>query len=179
VKRLFELARRRPEAEVCELCAQAIGPRHDHLYEPDARSVRCACEACLILLGSNQRYRRIPRRRQPIALTAELHFPVGLAALVRRDDGTCIVVYPGPAGAVESELAPEEWEALAPELPPLVPEVEAVIWSRLDGGNDAWITGIDVVFRMIAEVRAAWTGMTGGPEAALAVARVLAELRAG
>jgi hypothetical protein len=131
----------------------------------------------LIVLANNARYRRVPQKRRPIALTAELHFPVGVAALVRRDDGRCVVVYPGPAGAVEAELAPEEWEALEPELPPLVPEVEAIIWSRLNGANDAWLTGIDVVFQMIAEVRASWVGMSGGPEAALAVARVLAELR--
>jgi hypothetical protein len=110
-------------------------------------------------------------------MTAELDIPVALAALVRRDDGTCSVVYPGPAGAVETELSAEEWETLATELPEIQPEVEAVIWSKLDGNVDAWIAGIDVVFRLIAEVREAWKNLSGGPETNAAVARVLAELK--
>src|ERR1044072_5671719 len=50
-------------AEVCELCAKAIPPFHQHLLELDKRQVTCACDACAILFGGNarQRYRRIPR----------------------------------------------------------------------------------------------------------------------
>jgi hypothetical protein len=82
---------------------------------------------------------------------AILGAPVGVAAIVVREDGRAVVRYPGLAGLVEHELAPAIGAAVRSELPPLVPEVEAVICSALQGGIGAWLVGIDVVFALAGE----------------------------
>jgi hypothetical protein len=184
VKRLYEAMRRRSSAEQrCELCALPLAPRHDHLFDVAARAVRCACRGCATIVPSAERatLRRVPERHDRLDLDsrrwlARLGIPVGIAALVVQDDGRARVGFPGPAGLVDSELDDEVWHALVAEVPVArarAPEVEAIVWSTLDGGG-AWRVGIDVVFEMIAALRASWRGVAGGPEASAAAMRVLA-----
>lgn len=180
MKRLYQATRRVSGADRCELCAAPLESAHEHLYEPRARQVRCACQACLLIVPTGTAtYRRVPRRFERLALDShmwldELGVPVGVSTIIARDGGRTVVGYPGPAGLVESELDASQCARLLAELPaPLVPEVEAIVLSTLPGGG-AWLTGIDVVFEMIAELRRNWHGITGGPEAPAALAKVIA-----
>jgi hypothetical protein len=175
VNRLYRATRRTPNAERCELCAAPLDDDHDHLYEARVREIRCACRGCVLIIPTAQAspYRRVPKRfdRLPIDARAwldRLGVPVGIAALIRRDSGA-VLAYPGPVGLVEAATPSNEL------VDRLVPEVEAIVLSNV-GVPGAWISGIDVVFRMITEVRKAWVGLAGGPDAPAAVARVLAEL---
>ena len=178
MKRLYRATRREPNAERCELCAAPLDDHHHHLYEPRARRIRCACRGCALIIPTAERspYRRVPKRFERLSIDAamwldRLGIPVGIAALIRRDAGA-VIAYPGPVGLVE---ATADLEVVAELVAKLEPEVEAIIWSNV-GVPGAWIAGIDVVFRMISEVRKAWVGLAGGPDAPAAVARVLAEL---
>jgi len=179
VKQLYQATRRVAGADRCELCATPLAAQHDHLYEVRARMVRCACQGCALIIPTSQTatYRRVPRRFERVELDAgkwldELGVPVGVAALIRRDDGRVVVGYPGPAGLVESELDTTQAQRLL-EGRVIEAEVEAIVLSSLPEGG-AWIAGIDVVFEMIAELRQNWRGISGGGEAPAALARVIA-----
>ena len=65
---LRRFARPRPPAERCDLCGAALAAVHRHLFEPASRQMRCSCDPCAILFSGQQsaRYRRIPRRVQPL-----------------------------------------------------------------------------------------------------------------
>jgi hypothetical protein len=150
--------------------------------------VRCSCRSCAILIPTSQlgTYRRVPERFERIELDLgrwlpRLGVPVGVATVIVRDHGGAVVAFPGPAGLVECEVEAPLWSALCEEaaaLASLLPEVEALVCSTLPGGG-AWIAGIDVVFEMISAIRQSWRGMTGGPEAPAAVARVIASHAGG
>lgn len=195
MKRLFEATRRKPDEERCELCALPLPARHDHLYELRARAVRCACTGCALIVPTSERslYRRIPVRRDAVAIDldawlARLGSPVGIAAIVARDDGRTTVSYPGPAGLAETDLDLDVAAALDVAIrdasaghhmvggaddTALAREVEALVIANLPSMRGAWIVGIDVVFKMIAELRASWEGMTGGQRVGEAIARAL------
>ena len=187
MRRLYAATRRAPAHERCELCAAPIAADHEHLYAPANRTVRCACTGCALIIptSSSSGYLRVPRgtRRIEVADVAgwldRLAVPVGIAALIRRDD-RAIIGYPGAAGLVEAAVEPAIWDQLVRELPlaaTLEPEVEALVWSRL-GGDRVLRVGIDVVFRLIGELRQHWEGITGGPNVVGTVERVLSELHA-
>lgn len=185
MKRLYRAARRAPDLERCELCAASLAAEHEHLWDPRGKQLRCACSGCAILVPTSEyaKLRRVPRRFEPVAVDvartlARLGVPVGVAALYVRDDRAPIAGYPGAIGLVESELSRDAWDELCAEVPALAalqPEVEALVCTR-DG---AWLAGIDVVYRLISELRArrgVESGMFGDPEAPAAIARTLAEL---
>ena len=131
-------------------------------------------------------YRPIPKRFERVEMDLgrwlpKLGVPVGVATVIVRDHGGAVVAFPGPAGLVECEVDAPLWDALkldVPALASLEPEVEALVCSTLSGGG-AWLAGIDVVFEMVAALRQSWRGMTGGPEAPAAVARVIASHAGG
>lgn len=183
MKRLYQATRRVAGSERCELCAAPLASEHDHMFEPRARQVRCACRACMLIIPTSQlgTYRPIPKRFERLDMDLgrwlpKLGVPVGVATVIVRDHGGAVVAFPGPAGLVECEVDAPLWDALkldVPALASLEPEVEALVCSTLSGGG-AWIAGIDVVFEMVAALRQSWRGMTGGPEAPAAVARVIA-----
>ena len=181
MSRLYRTTRRAPDVERCELCAVALPARHDHLFDARAHRIRCTCVPCVVIVSSTEAsgFRRVPRRFDrleidPTVWLARFGIPVGVAAVLRHDDGRAVVAFPGPAGLVEADVDEPLWTALREVAPEPLPEIEALVWSSLDGGG-AWLTGIDVVYEMIAAVRENWRGMTGGPEAPRAIARVLAE----
>jgi len=171
VRRLYRASRRGAEGDRCDLCAEPLASDHEHLFAPRERALACVCAGCALIQIA--RYRRVPKRFTPVAidsraLLAMLGVPVGVAAILVHEDGRKVVTYPGPAGLVEAALD----EELA-DMPPLEPEVEALVCSSLAGGG-AWIAGIDIVFELIGELRRHWRGLTGGAEAPAAIARVLA-----
>lgn len=176
MKRLYRITRK--AGERCELCSAPLEEPHPHLFEARTRQMRCACRGCSLIVPTGGTHRVVPRRFDALAIDAKawlltLGVPVGVAAIVRRDDGRTVVCYPGAAGLVESELATDELV----NVPALEPEVEAVVLSSLPDGG-AWHTGIDVVFEIVGAVRTAWRGMTGGPDVPTAIRKVIEGARA-
>lgn len=141
---LRRFTRKRPAAELCELCSTALFSDHEHLIEPASQRIICSCTACAILFSGQPgaRYRRVPRDVQFLGdfrLTdpqwEELHLPINLAFFFHSTRlGRVVAVYPSPAGGTESLLTLETWRQLEEENPilrELEPDVEALLVNRL------------------------------------------------
>jgi hypothetical protein len=82
-----------------------------------------------------------------------------------------VAVYPGPAGATESELPLDAWAAIVaanPGLRVLAPDVEALLIRSLGGGPaafDCHLVPIDACYELVGLLRRAWRGFDGGQEA--------------
>ena len=116
---LKRFARARPQVERCELCSAVLAPEHQHLLDHSSRRVACACEACAILFCDQQngKFLRVPRRVRQLhdfSFTdqqwEELMLPINLAFVLRDAARKLTVLYPSPAGAVESQLNASAWE---------------------------------------------------------------------
>jgi hypothetical protein len=178
-------ARRDGTPERCGVCAAAIGPDHRHLLD-EADAVTCACPACLLLFDrgvAGGAYVVVPDRRirlRPVS-TDGLNVPVGLAFVVVRPDGTVVAHYPSPLGSTESSVDAGAWALLVdrePALATLRPRVEALLVraNSRTGSDELWLVPIDDCFRLVAEIRRHWTGMSGGSSVWQAVARFFDEL---
>ena len=116
-----------PPAEHCELCGLTLAADHAHLLEPATRKLVCSCEPCAVLFSGQQggRYRRVPRDVESLRgfhITDEqwddLHLPINLTFFVESTPaGRVLAFYPSPAGAVESLLPLEAWQALVNQNP--------------------------------------------------------------
>jgi len=176
-----------PAQEVCELCATPVPPQHPHLVQVAERRMLCACGPCGFLFNNpgagGGGYRRIPDRYlsdPDFTLTDsqwdELQIPVGMAFFLHNSSqGKMIACYPSPAGATESELELEAWNAgvgagrLGAELEP---DVEALLVRRdkagasgTTGKPECLLVPIDACYRLVGLVRLHWRGFDGGPEA--------------
>jgi len=108
--------------ERCELCSAALTSEHEHLVDLSTRKLTCACQACAILFSgkANPKYRRVPRRVRYLTnfqLTGaqwdSLLIPIGMAFFFFSTSADkMIALYPGPAGATESLLTLDAWEAI-------------------------------------------------------------------
>src|SRR4051794_11855407 len=85
---LRQFVRPRTKQERCELCGNPLPTTHQHLIELANHRMVCSCDACAILFSdkNTKKFRRIPRRIQPLPdfqLTDEqwetLHLPINLA----------------------------------------------------------------------------------------------------
>jgi len=170
------------DGERCEMCAEAIGDRHQHVVDLDTRGLMCTCRGCYLLFtteGAQQRHRAVPERylsfptfRLGPGQWEELEIPVALAFFFRNSVlGRTIAFYPGPAGATESELTLEAWDAVLaenPALTTLAPDTEAVI-IRAPGTErptaDAYLVPIDACYELIGLLRQVWRGFDGGQDA--------------
>jgi len=185
-QRAFDALRRftqpRAALERCDLCGLAIAPEHDHLLEPAARRLVCACGACAVLFSgqADTRYLRVPRRvrllegfRLTDAQWEDLRLPIDLAFFFHSTPhGKTMACYPSPAGATESLLDLDAWEDLRrenPVLAELAPDVEALLVNRVAGarGDEArvpvyFLVPIDQCFRLVGIIRTHWRGFTGG-----------------
>ena len=188
---LRRFARPAPPAERCGLCGAALPAEHDHLAEPAARRLVCACRACALLFGAQEagRFRPVPPRLERLAglrlgeeRWAGLGVPVGLAFFYRSTAaGGVLAVYPSPAGPLESPVEADDWDALVadhPALRDLAPDVEALLVNRVNGADDVFRCSLDYGYHLIGLVRAHWRGMTGGPDLWRAVEGYFARLRA-
>ena len=188
---LRRFARPAPPAERCDLCGAPLPPEHEHLAEPVARRLVCACRACALLFGAQEagRFRRVPPRLERLTgprlgdeRWAGLGVPVRLAFFYRSTAaGGVVAVYPSPAGPLESPVEAAAWDAAAadhPALRALEPDVEAVLVNRVNGADDVFRCSLDRCYHVIGLVRARWQGMTGGPELWAAVEEFFARLRA-
>jgi hypothetical protein len=180
-----------PPVERCDLCGAALPPRHEHLAEPAARRLVCACGPCALLFAPQEagRFRRVPPRLERLTglrpdeeWGAALGVPVNLAFFYRSTAaGAVVAVYPSPAGPLESPVEADAWDRLAAEYPALrelAPDVEAVLVNRVNGADDVFRCSLDRCYHLIGLVRARWAGMTGGPELWAAVDAYFTRLRA-
>jgi hypothetical protein len=175
--------------EHCELCGVALGPGHDHLVDPAARSLKCACGPCATLFpGGNGRFLRVRSHAERLAdfrLTDEqwegLRIPVGLAFFFRSSGaGRVVAFYPSPAGATESLIELDSWGTIERDnamLAGLEPDVEALLVRRLDGAREHYRVSIDHCYRLVGLVRLHWRGFSGGADAWEEIGRFFASFR--
>lgn len=192
---LRQFARRRRAVEVCELCSSELAPEHQHLIEPAARKLVCACDACAILFSSqaSSKFKRVPRciRFLPEFQISEaqwdgLMIPIELAFFFKnQSSGKVSAFYPGPAGATESLLSLETWSDIEKENPvlrELQPEVEALIANRVGANRGVeaqyHIAPIDECYRLVGLIRLNWHGLSGGTEVWREVGKFFESLRA-
>jgi hypothetical protein len=186
---LRRFVRPRPPVERCELCSAALAAEHPHLLEPSSRQLRCCCDACAILFSDQQggRYRRVPSRVEMLPdfrLTDEqwedLRLPINLAFFVRSTAaGRVQAFFPSPAGATESLLTLEAWDALAADNPSLLtlePDIEALLVNRLGRARDTYRVSIDECYKLVGLIRTHWRGLSGGTEAWDEIGRFFAGL---
>ena len=197
---LRQFARRRemrPPVEQCDLCSAEIGPHHRHLLELSRRTLICVCMPCSILFndpGAGQgKYRLVSSRFLKLAdfqMTDEqwddLMIPVNMAYIFHNTAAQRMMAfYPSPAGAMESSLALEGWDALVssnPILQDLEPDVEALLINRVKNREgkyyrEHYIVPIDVCYELVGLIRLKWKGLSGGEEVWIAIEDFFARLR--
>lgn len=180
---LQALLRKRPPAvpgETCDFCAVPIPDEHGHLVDLQARRILCGCRPCYLVFapaGAAQgRYKTVPARYERIeefAVDAQrwdaLQIPIDLAFFFRDSrEGKMNAFYPGPAGATESQLGLQEWDAIAARYPALAtvePDVEAIlIHRRTNAPSRCAIVPIDAAYELVGLMRTGWRGFDGGAE---------------
>src|SRR6266566_735836 len=187
----------RQPAEQCDLCSDVIAQNHRHLLELSRRTLICVCHPCSILFGDpgagGGKYRLVPSRYlllQDFQMTDEqwddLMIPVNMVYIFRSTLANRVMAfYPSPAGAMESTLTLEGWDALVssnPILNELEPDVEALLINRVRnmGGEsyrEHYIVPIDACYELIGLIRLKWKGLSGGEEVWKAIAEFFAGLR--
>ena len=142
----------------------------------------CTCRPCYLLFtdsSAHLRYRSVPDRylsfpdfELGLGQWDELEIPVGLAFFFRssRMERT-VAFYPGPAGATESELPLDAWDAVMARNPALsiaAPDTEALL-IRGPGGDrrqaDCHLVPVDACYELVGHLRRLWRGFDGGQEA--------------
>jgi uncharacterized protein DUF5947 len=170
---------RRSADERCEFCGADIAPEHGHLVDLPRRALLCVCRPCYLLFthdgAGGARFRAVPTRYAVVPEFAAardhweaLDLPIGLAFFFRNGaTGRTTAFYPSPAGATESELPLEAWDALAravPAIGTLVPDVEALLVRRDQDRIDALVVPIDACYELVGVIRVTWRGFHGGDE---------------
>jgi hypothetical protein len=156
--------------EECELCAESISIEHEHLLEPEARRVFCACPACASLFAQEQhrqgaRYLRVERRAARLsevelddAAWIDLGVPVGLAFFTTRSrTGEVVATFPGRSGIIESYVSLKAWNELEQRFPVLkgvLPDVEALLVRRTSRHQDYFRVSIDHCYELSGLLRA-------------------------
>jgi hypothetical protein len=173
--------------ERCDLCRTTVPDDHRHLLHLGERRIVCACEACWALRSGDPEYRPTGMRtlwlqdfRCDEATWASLSIPIGLAFFMRStilpgSDGApavgrgeaagVVAFYPSPAGATESELPLDAWDALVranPVLEQLDVDGEALVVNRLADPPQYAILPIDQCYGLVGLIRTRWEGISGG-----------------
>jgi hypothetical protein len=186
---LRRFVRRQATAEEkCELCGAGLPAGHDHLVDPAARALKCACGACAVLFpGGNGRFLRVRSRAEllrDVRLEDDrwdaLAIPVGLAFFFRSSAaGRVVAFYPSPAGATESLIGLDAWGSIErdnPVLGELQPDIEALLVHRVNGARENYRVSIDHCYRLVGLVRVHWRGFSGGARAWEEIGRFFAAL---
>lgn len=185
---LRRFARPRPRVERCELCGAELGPEHGHLLNRGSREIACACEACSILFCGQEeaKFLRVPRRilrLEHFSFTdlewETMALPINLAFFIKQRNGDVSVMYPSPAGAMESLITLLPWQKLfggEPVLAGIEAEVEALLVNRIGDKPAYFIAPIDACYRLVGLIRTKWRGLSGGGEVWQAIAEFFADL---
>jgi hypothetical protein len=166
-----ERARQTRPVEHCELCATPLHAAHDHLLDPYARGVFCACSACAVLFpdvasSTAKRYVRVRSRvaRLPSATLSEhdmvaLGAPVRLAVLCPSSlHDALFMLYPSAGGPVEARGSLKTWRAMAaqrPELEAVQHDRDAVIADLRVPARPPLHVTLDVAYELLGTLRAA------------------------
>jgi hypothetical protein len=192
LQRLLRKPAPQAPGERCDYCAEPVGPEHPHLIDMQARRIMCSCRPCYLVFqpsGAAQgRYKAVPTRYAEIDGFAldetaweRLQIPIGLAFFfVNSAERRTVALYPGPAGATESQLDLAAWNELVAEYPrlgTLEPDVEALLVLRRDGVHCAFIVPIDAAYRLVGNIRLSWKGFDGGSDAWARIATFFEEMR--
>jgi hypothetical protein len=182
--------------ERCDLCRTTVPDDHRHLLHLGERRIVCACEACWALHSGDADYRPTGMRTLWLedfvcdeAMWASLSIPIGLAFFMRSTasgsgpapEGVVVAFYPSPAGATESELSLDAWQALVranPVLGGLDADGEALVVNRLADPPQYAIAPIDQCYGLVGLVRSRWEGISGGDALTVAVPEFFARMRA-
>lgn len=175
--------------ERCDLCRTTVPDDHRHLLHLVERRIVCVCEACWALHSGDAQYRPTGMRSLWLegfdcdeATWASLQIPIGLAFFMRSSvSGSVVGFYPSPAGATESELPLDSWEALVaanPVLTRLDPDGEALVANRLSEPPQYMILPIDRCYELVGLIRTRWEGISGGDALAEAVPAFFERVRA-
>lgn len=190
------LAQRRRQnlewVEHCELCGEVIPASHAHLLNLSNRELVCVCQPCSLLFseqGSGAgKYLLVPRRYlalEDFQMSDEqwddLMIPVNMAFIYRSTGARPVMAYyPSPAGATESLLDLEGWQALVksnPILDELVPDVEALLVNRVTEARAYYLVPIDACYELVGLIRRSWRGLSGGSEAREAITTFFQEIQ--
>jgi uncharacterized protein DUF5947 len=171
-----------PAGERCEMCSEMIADEHQHVVNVAARQLMCVCRACYLLFTDTTaelRYRAVPDRYlafPDFALDRRaweaLQIPVGVAFFFTNSElGRTVAFYPGPAGATESELDLDAWNAIGgadPRAALLTDDVEALLVRVPETENadpQSYLVPIDACYEFVGRLRMLWRGFDGGQEA--------------
>ncbi|MBW0011921.1 DUF5947 family protein [Mycobacterium sp.] len=169
-----------PAGERCEMCSEPIQDEHQHVVNVAGRQLMCVCRACYLLFTDNDaelRYRAVPDRYlafPDFALDRRaweaLQIPVGVAFFFTNSAlGRTVAFYPGPAGACESQLDLDAWNAIRgadPRVDLLVDDVEALLVRVPESGQPrTYLVPIDACYEFVGRLRLLWRGFDGGQEA--------------
>jgi hypothetical protein len=161
------------EIESCDLCGSRLVDDHRHMLELEERSILCACEPCIAMKAGMGHYRVVGSRVLWLddfdcseELWSAFQLPINLAFFFHSSSaGKVIALYPSPAGATESELHLESWQALCeanPVLSDLTPDAEALVVNRMSDEHQHAVVPIDECYRLVGLIKSTWTGISGG-----------------
>ena len=178
-----------PAQERCDICHTTIPDDHRHMLHLVDRRIICTCEACWALYSGNAEYRPTGMRTVWLddfqcdeEIWAAFQIPIGLAFFMRSTvTDTVVAFYPSPAGATESELTLEAWEALVevnPVLAQLDPDAEALVVNRMAEPAEYAILPIDQCYGLVGLIKSRWEGISGGNAIEEAVPQFFAAVRA-
>jgi len=178
----------RPAQDRCDICHTTVPEDHRHMLHLVDRRIICSCEACWALYSGNAEYR--PTGMRSLWLDqfecdeptwAGFRIPIGLAFFMRSTVTASVVAfYPSPAGATESELTLESWDALVarnPVLEHLDTDAEALVVNRLADPPQYAIIPIDHCYALVGLIKSRWEGISGGSAIEQAVPEFFAGIR--
>ncbi|MEF3366652.1 DUF5947 family protein [Methylocystis sp. 9N] len=174
--------------EHCDFCSKAIAPRHSHLIERATGKFFCACPQCALVLGTGDRFVALVVRTHALtdfnltdAEWDDFRIPIDLAFVFHSTPAQGpVAIYPGPAGATQSQLGVAAWTrvvAAHPMLADLDPDVEALLVNRMNGAREYYRVSIDRCYSLIGLIRMHWRGLSGGAEVWDAVHDYFTKLR--
>jgi Family of unknown function (DUF5947) len=175
-----------PAGERCEMCSELVADEHQHVVNVVGRQLMCVCRACYLLFTDSHaqlRYRAVPDRYLSFPDFAldrlvweALQIPVGVAFFFTNSAlGRTVAFYPGPAGATESELDMDVWDAISgadSRVGLLADDVEALLVRVFDNPEDGesagpltYLVPIDACYEFVGRLRMLWRGFDGGQQA--------------
>jgi hypothetical protein len=184
--------------DTCETCGAPLDGMHEHLVDPAARALRCACDVCARVESSRAgaSWARVPPRASKLdGFTWEdgawdrLGIPIGLAFFLRSSaSGGVVALYPSPAGAVEAAIEAEAWEevmrangaiSVLGASGALAADVEALLAYRVGERRAYYLVSIDRAYALVGVLRKHWRGLSGGGDAWREIATFFARLESG